>query len=117
MRPYMLVGFCLFIITTVFFSRAVAQSSQMDILMAQRRASLLERRYVEDGLMDINTAKQADADHEAVLEVQHAPVEPQPLVKFANTKDELLALISVSPSSSFSCYGLTGYVVHDANVD
>jgi hypothetical protein len=98
------MGFCLFIITTVFFSRAVAQASQMDLLMAQRRASLLERRYVEDGLMDINTAKQADADHEAMLEVVHAPVDAQPLTKFANTKDELLALISVSshsPSSTF----------------
>lgn len=97
MRPYALVGFCLFVITAVFFSRAVAQSSQMDILMAQRRASLLERRYVEDGLMDINTAGQVDVEHEAVLEVSHAKVEAHPLTAFASTKDELLALVSVSP--------------------
>lgn len=95
MRPYVLAGFCMFIITAVFFSRAVAQASKMDILMAQRRASLLERRYVEDGLMDINTAGQADAEHEAVLQVPHATVEAHPLTKFASTKDELLALISV----------------------
>lgn len=101
MRPYALVGFCLFVITTVFFSRAVAQSSQMDILMAQRRASLLERRYVEDGLMDINTAGQVDAEHEAVMEVSHAVVEAHPLTQFASTKDELLALISVSPPLPF----------------
>lgn len=98
MRPCILVGLCLFVITIVFFFRAISQSSRMDVLMAQRRAALLEQKYVEHGLMDINTAKQADADHEAILEVQRAPVEAQPLVKFTNTKDELIALISVSQS-------------------
>jgi hypothetical protein len=97
MRPAILAGFCFFVIVTVFFSRAVTQASQMDIMMAQRRASLLERRFVEDGLMNINTAEQAEVGHEAVLEVTHEKTEAFPLTAFASPKDELLALISVSP--------------------
>ena len=96
MRPAILAGFCFFVIMTVFFSRAVTQASQMDVLMAQRRASLLERRFVEDGLMNIETAAQAEIGHEAVLEVPHEKIEAHPLTAFASTKDELLALISVS---------------------
>jgi hypothetical protein len=95
MRPFILTGFCFFVIVTVFFSRAVTQASQMDILMAQRRASLLERRYFEDGLIDINGAEQAEAGHEAVLQVEHAALESHPLTAFASKQDELLALISV----------------------
>jgi hypothetical protein len=96
MRPHILAGFCFFVILVVFFSRAVTQASQMDILMAQRRASLLERRFVEDGLMDINVAAQTEEGHEAVLEVSHGNVEGHPLTAFASKNDELLALISVS---------------------
>ena len=96
MRPAILAGFCFFVIVTVFFSRAVTQASQMDILMAHRRASLLERRFVEDGLMNINTAVQAEVGHEAILEVVHEKIEAHPLTEFKSTKDELLALISVS---------------------
>jgi flagellar assembly factor FliW len=102
MRPAILAGFCFFVIVTVFFSRAVTQASQMDIMMAQRRASLLERRFVEDGLMNINTAEQAEVGHEAVLEVTHEKTEAFPLTAFASPKDELLALISVSPFVSQS---------------
>jgi hypothetical protein len=102
MRPAILAGFCFFVIVTVFFSRAVTQASQMDIMMAQRRASLLERRFVEDGLMNINTAEQAEVGHEAVLEVTHEKTEAFPLTAFASPKDELLALISVSPFISQS---------------
>jgi hypothetical protein len=96
MRPALLAGFCFFVIVTVFFSRAVTQASQMDILMAHRRASLLERRFVEDGLMNIEQANQAEVGHEAIMEVVHEKIEAHPLTEFKSTKDELLALISVS---------------------
>ena len=58
----------------------------------------IERRYIEDGLVDINIPKHPGAAQVAVLETENGSVEPQPLLHFVNTKDELLALISVNPS-------------------
>lgn len=88
LRPVSLFIFCFCVVGVVFLTRALSSPTDLDIVIAQRKAFASERRIVHlNGLVNINA--------------------PPARFTFSSEKDELLALINVShlwnltdPSSS-----------------
>lgn len=96
LRPLLLFIFCFLVFGIVCLSRALSHASELDVLMAQRRALAMERRVVHvDGLIDINAPGQKVemVQPASKMLIGHAAVP----FTFADEQDELLAVINVSP--------------------
>lgn len=106
-RPVFLVAFCFITFSLVFLNNAVSRSNHKDS-MSQQRNQIYPRRFIEiDGLVGINDrSNQAvlgqSRGGESTVVAAELPAHSEfalpsnEALTFANTQDELAALISVS---------------------
>ena len=102
LRPALLLAVSLFIVGTIFISRAMAEAGRMDVLVRQRQGLVgpFGRRFTEQGqdqgLYDINDKHQAPA---IITDASRAKAPSKPgaePITFSTKEDELLSLIAVS---------------------
>ncbi|WRT67191.1 uncharacterized protein IL334_004157 [Kwoniella shivajii] len=102
LRPFLLVGVCLFTLTLVFMNRAITQANHMDHILHQRDLAS-DRRYsplAQTGdqhplIMseEIDHARQAEAAVQSIVPLRKG-------LQFENEQEELAALISFVTSTT-----------------